>query len=249
MVDCLIMQLPGQLPLFRALSRPGTIGDLLFGRNIFRHLCQAEPPAPVRKWQQRKAIELGPQMGYLGNILKTNENPRTTARECNGERSMAAPLEKQVLGLLHTGLDKKAVLARLATGKNRDELLAILNDLPTEQRRRQHIWINWMLLIFLFAVTSRKIYQVTILLMAAVSVNRFSPLMLLNLVVPAINFYILREIVLFHRQGYLFLAVVSMLALLRPENRVLPDLYLYPAMALLAVVLMLRLFPAREKLA
>ncbi len=161
---------------------------------------------------------------------------------------MPAPLEKQVLGMLHSGIDKRSILAQLATRENRNELLAILNDLPTEARRRQHIWINWMLLIFLFAVTSRKIYQITILLMAAISSSQFSPLMLLNLVVPAINFYILREIVLFHRQGYLFLAVISILALLRPENRVLPDLCIYPSMAALAIFLMLRLFPAREKL-
>ncbi len=161
---------------------------------------------------------------------------------------MPAPLEKQVLGMLHSGLSKKKVLDRLATRDNRSELLAILNDLPTEGRRRQHIWINWMLLVFLFAVTSRKIYQITVLLTAAVSSGQFSPLMLINLVVPAINFYILREIVLFHRQGYLFLAVISLLALLRPENRVLPDLYIYPSMAVLAIFLMLRLFPAREKL-
>ncbi|HEB49286.1 MAG TPA: hypothetical protein ENI89_01640 [Desulfobulbus sp.] len=150
--------------------------------------------------------------------------------------------------MLHSGLSKKKVLDRLATRDNRSELLAILNDLPTEGRRRQHIWINWMLLVFLFAVTSRKIYQITVLLTAAVSSGQFSPLMLINLVVPAINFYILREIVLFHRQGYLFLAVISLLALLRPENRVLPDLYIYPSMAVLAIFLMLRLFPAREKL-
>ncbi len=161
---------------------------------------------------------------------------------------MPAPLEKQVLAMLHGGSSKQAVLARLATRENRDELLALLNDLPTEARRRQHIWINWMLLVFLFAVTSRKIYQITLLLMAAISADRFSPLLLLHLVVPAINFYILREVLLFHRRGYLFLAVISVLALFRPENRVQPDIVLYPAMAALAIALMFRLFPAREKL-
>ncbi len=161
---------------------------------------------------------------------------------------MPDPLEKQVLGMLHGGSSKKAILARLATGDNRSELLAILNDLPTEARRRQHIWINWMLLVFLFAVTSRKIYQITLLFMAARAADRFSPLLLLNLIVPAINFYILREILLFHRRGYLFLALISILALLRPENRILPDLYLYPVMTALAVFLMLRLFPRSEKL-
>ncbi|MFP7753688.1 hypothetical protein ACLG6S_03375 [Thermodesulfobacteriota bacterium B35] len=161
---------------------------------------------------------------------------------------MPDPLEKKVVAMLHGGSSKKAVLARLATKDNHSELLAILNDLPTEARRRQHIWINWMLLVFLFAVTSRKIYQITLLFMAARAADRFSPLLLLNLIVPAINFYILREILLFHRRGYLFLALISVLALLRPENRVLPDLYLYPVMTALAVFLMLRLFPRSEKL-
>ena len=188
-------------------------------------------------------------MGYLKKHIETQGKTLIRIQKENRETPMPSLLEKQALGMLHSGLDKKTVLARLGTPKNRSELVAILNDLPTEVRRRQHIWLNWMLLVFLFAVTSKTIYQVAVLLLAALSANQFSPLMLLNLIVPAINFYILREIVLFHRRGYLFLAVVSLLALLRPENRVLPDLCLYPAMAALALFLMLRLFPAREKLA
>ena len=161
---------------------------------------------------------------------------------------MPALLEKKALGMLHSGTDKKTVLRELATEENRDELLILLNNLPTETRRRQNIWLNWMLLIFLFAVTSKKIYQIALLIMASLSYDQFSPLLLLNLIVPAVNFYILREILFFRRRGYLFLTVISILALLRPENRVLPDLYLYPSMAAIAVFLLLRMFPGKEKL-
>ena len=161
---------------------------------------------------------------------------------------MAGSLEKQTQYMLRSGIKKEEILKKLATDDNRAELILHLNNLPTETHRRQNIWINWLLLVFLFVVTSKKIYLIAILITASISYDQFTPVLLLNLIVPAINFYILREILLFRRRGYLFLAVVSVLALIRAENRITPDLYLYLTMAGVAVFILLRMFPRKEKL-
>ncbi|NOQ45320.1 MAG: hypothetical protein GQ559_01375, partial [Desulfobulbaceae bacterium] len=109
-------------------------------------------------------------------------------------------------------------------------------------------WINWLLVIVLLAVTVKKLYFMALVQLNAVAVNQFSPLLLLDLIVPAINFYILIKIIYFHRQGYQFMAVLGILALVRSENRVMPDLAMYLVIIGLSVFLLSRLFPKHERL-
>ena len=76
--------------------------------------------------------------------------------------------------------------------------------------------------------------------------NPFSPMLLLDLIVPAINFFVLSKIIRFHRQGYQFMAVLGILALVQPENRVMPYRAMYLIIIGLSFFLLLRLFPEQE---
>jgi len=69
-----------------------------------------------------------------------------------------------------------------------------------------------------------------------------------DLVVPTIHVYLIREIAFHHRFGYQAAAVLSLAALLRPENRVLPELACYPLLALLALLLLRGLHPSGDRL-
>ena len=161
---------------------------------------------------------------------------------------MADPLEQQVLRELKKDAGKLNILKKLGTPDNRDDLVWYLNHLPTGKGRKDTQWINWLLVIVLLAVTVKKLYFMALVQLNAVAVNQFSPLLLLDLIVPAINFYILRKIIYFHRQGYQFMAVLGILALVRSENRVMPDLAMYLVIIGLSVFLLLRLFPKHERL-
>lgn len=161
---------------------------------------------------------------------------------------MADPLEQQVLGELKKGTGKLNVLKKLETEDNREDLVWYLNHLPTGKGRKNHQWINWLLIIVLLALTVKKLYFIALIQMNAAAVNQFSPMLLLDLVVPAVNFFVLNKIIRFQRQGYEFMTVLGVLALVRAENRVMPDLALYLVIISLSVFLLLRMFPKKERL-
>lgn len=161
---------------------------------------------------------------------------------------MAAPLEREVLNALKKGTGKQKILQQLLTKDNRDDLIWHLNHLPTGSGRRNNLWINWLLVILLLAVTINKLYFTALLQLKAVSVNMFSPVLLLDLIVPAIHFFVLGKIVRFQRQGYEFMTVLGLLGLIRPENRDMPNLALYLLIIGLSIFLLLRLFPKKERI-
>lgn len=161
---------------------------------------------------------------------------------------MAELLEEQVREKLGKGQKKETIFARLSTPENRDNLIHILNNLPLESRRLQGRWLNYLLVALVLTVTVKKVYLIAALLLAAVKLNQFTPLLLLDLIVPAINFYVIRELLRFHRQGYQFMAVLGVLALMRGENRIFPDLYLYLTIIVLSFFLLWKMFPVREKI-
>ena len=99
----------------------------------------------------------------------------------------------------------------------------------------------------LLALTIKKLYFTALVQMNAASVNQFSPMLLVDLVVPAVNFFVLNKIIRFQRQGYEFMTVLGVLALVRAENRVMPDLAMYLVIIGLSVFLLLRVFPKKER--
>jgi hypothetical protein len=157
-------------------------------------------------------------------------------------------LEQLIRQELRQGHSKKSILSRLSTEYDRNDLLFYLNTFPDEQQRRQNLWINHFLCILLLVVTLKKLYFMAMLQITAIATEQFSILLLLDLIVPMINFYVLSKLIHFHRQGYQFMTALGLLALVRPENRVMPDLAMYLVVTALAAFLLLRLFPNQERL-
>ncbi len=157
-------------------------------------------------------------------------------------------IEQLVRKELAAGKNRKQVLTVLSRNNDRDEVLYFLNNLPDENRRRRYLWHNRLLCLLLFVITVKKLYDMAQLQLTAVAVHQFSPLMLLDLIVPMINFYVLSKIFRFHRQGYQFMTVLGILALLRPENRTQPDLWIYLGIIALALFLLKQFFPKNHKI-
>ncbi len=157
-------------------------------------------------------------------------------------------IEQLVRQELRRGYKKQEILTRLSKKGDRDDLIFYLNNLPEEQQRRKYLWTNRLLCLLLTILTVGKLYVIAMIQLAAMSSGRFSPLLLIDLIVPMINFYVLSKIIRFHRQGYQFMIVLGALAFVRPENRAQPDLTLYLCVTSLSVLLLLRLFPKSEKL-
>lgn len=152
---------------------------------------------------------------------------------------MADALEKQVEQLLLAGEDKKAILARLAAETNRTRLLAVLNNKVPLARRHRYMWINLALGGTLLFITVKR-------LLAISAAGHLDFYLLADFIVPTINFYLLREVLRFHRNGYLFLAVLTGLGLVYPFNRILPDLLFHLAIIGTAIYLHQHLFPKTE---
>ncbi len=152
-------------------------------------------------------------------------------------------LELLIRRELAAGRDKKIILRELARNHDRDEVLYHLNNLPDTESLRRYFWPGRLLCLLLFGITVKKLYDMALVQLAAAAAHQFSPLLFLDLIVPAINFYILTKLWRFERQGYLFMIILGVLALVRPENRIQPDLWIYLAIIALSLFLFKRLYP------
>lgn len=153
---------------------------------------------------------------------------------------MAASLEKEVERLLQEGESKQTILNRLRTKENQARLSYLLNNKCPLFRRRKYMWFNVALGASLLFMTLKRLAAIS-------AAGHFDFYLLADFIVPTINFYVLREIFLFHRTGYMFLAVLTGLSLLYPENRDMPDLVVNIGMMAMAIFLYSRLFPKNER--
>lgn len=154
---------------------------------------------------------------------------------------MANPLEKEIKARLRQNLSKKEIYKSLATEQNSGEVQHMLNNLPAERLNRKMLPLRIVLLILLLLLTIKQFLFVYIVEQSSVD-------LMLGLIGPLIHVYIMRELLRNHRLGYQILPILSVLALLRPENSITPDTYMYVGMALLSGFLYLTLFPKRDKL-
>jgi len=154
---------------------------------------------------------------------------------------MSKPLDKQVEELLRLGRGKKKIYDQLQSPGNRSKLIFYLNNKATLNRRKKFMWINLLLCAALLGMTVRRLLAISF-------TGHLDFFLFFDFIVPTINFYVLREILLFHRTGYQFLAILTGLALLYQQNRVLPDLLINLGMIALAVFLYFRMFPREEML-
>jgi hypothetical protein len=154
---------------------------------------------------------------------------------------MRNPLEIEIKRQLRQHQSKKDIFAALCTEENKDTLEHMLNNLPTHKRNKKMLPLRIIMLILLILLTTKQFLFVY--LHEASSVD-----LMLGLIGPLIHLYIMREILRNHRLGYQILPLLSILALLRPENRITPDMYMYMTMALLSGLLFLLLFPTKERI-
>ncbi len=161
---------------------------------------------------------------------------------------MADPLEKQVVEELKKGVSKEQIRKKLQTSENLEDLVWYLNAYPDGRKRAKAAWLNWLLVLVLLLLTFKKVYFIALLQMHAMGVGQFTPLLLLELIVPAINFFILSKLVRFQSQGYQFMAVLGLLGLIRADNRAMPDGGMYLVIIGLSIYLLLYLFPKKERL-
>lgn len=157
----------------------------------------------------------------------------------SGASKMSRSLDKQVEERLRLGNGKKNIYARLQTPENRAKLVFFLNNKTTMARRKHFMWINLFLCAALLGMTLRRLLAISF-------TGHFDFFLVFDFIVPTINFYILREILLFHRTGYQFLAILTALALVYPQNRIMPDLLINLGMIALALFLYFRMFPREE---
>ena len=154
---------------------------------------------------------------------------------------MRQTLEKEIKALLKNNQSKKAIYKTLATDTNKNELTNLLNNLPLASRRNKTFIITLVLVVLLTLLTIKQCLFIYLHENSNIS-------LILGFIAPIIHIYIIRELLLSHRLAYQILPLLSVLALFRPENRILPDMYMYICMALLSGILYLFLFPKKEQM-
>ncbi|MCF8055700.1 MAG: hypothetical protein K9K37_03560 [Desulfocapsa sp.] len=154
---------------------------------------------------------------------------------------MRNPLEKEIKTLLQKNQSKEKVHKTLATESNRHELTHLLNNLPLGDRRKKTFPITLFLVVLLALLTIKQLLFIYLHENSNVS-------LILGFIGPIIHIYIIRELLLSHRLAYQVLPLLSILALFRPENRIVPDMYMYLCMAALSGLLYLFLFPKSDRM-
>lgn len=153
---------------------------------------------------------------------------------------MPKALDKQVEELLRSGKEKRKIYAQLKTPENKHKLVFFLNNKAAVVQRKKFVWINLFLCAALLGMTLRRLLAISF-------TGHFDFLLFFDFIVPTINFYVLREILLFQRTGYQFLAILTGLALLYQQNRAFPDFLINIGMIALAVFLFFKMFPREEE--
>ncbi len=144
-------------------------------------------------------------------------------------------IEERIEKLLEEGLSKREVRNRLKSEFDKSELDFFLKNTPYPSDKARYLFLNISLFAVLLVITLKKLYF-------ALSFGQFGMLMLLALVVPTVNLYLLREIMRFRRLGYQFCFILSVLSLINAENRAYPEIILIPIMILLSGFLYWEMF-------
>jgi hypothetical protein len=152
---------------------------------------------------------------------------------------MRQTLEKEIKALLKKNQSKRTIYKTLATDANKNELTNFLNNLPLGSRRKKTFIITLFLVVLLTLLTIKQVLFIYLHENSNVS-------LILGFIAPIIHVYIIRELLLSHRLAYQILPLLSILAIFRPENRIIPDMYMYICMAVLSGILYLFLFPKSE---
>jgi hypothetical protein len=153
---------------------------------------------------------------------------------------MSKDIETQIEKLLEKGLSKREIKKRLKGKVEDSELDFFLKNTPYPADKARYLFLNISLFAILLVVTLKKLYF-------ALSFGQFGLVMLLALVVPTVNLYLLREIMRFRRLGYQFCLILSTLSLINAENRAFPEIVLVPLMIVLSGFMYWQMFLRHDK--
>jgi uncharacterized membrane protein YhaH (DUF805 family) len=158
---------------------------------------------------------------------------------------MSMSLEKEVEELLTQGVKKKDIFRKLGTGddKAKSKVLFYVNNMTTPEKKNTYQYLNFFLAILLGFITANKLITVFV----AFQMTGFM-LTLLNLIVPAVNIHVMREVLRFRRLGYQFLVVISILSMLQPENHAPREMTIFVILACGAAFLYLKIYPSKALL-
>jgi len=154
---------------------------------------------------------------------------------------MTISLERQVEELLTQGVRKRDIFHRLGKEHDKSKLLFYVNNMTTPGRKNKYQYFNFFLVLLLAFITAKKL----IVIFAALSMTGLM-MTLLNLIVPAVNLYVMREVLRFRRLGYQFLVVISILSLVQPENHALQEMIIFVILAAGAAFLYMQIYPKKE---
>ena len=156
------------------------------------------------------------------------------------ERDITMMLNKQIEQHLNSGLNRQQVFEKMQGIDDDEEIIYHVNTLCPLAYKRQYMAVNLVLVGLLALLTGKKI-------LAVVGYSYFDMYAIAALVVPIVNTYIIRQLVRFHRNGYRFLFMLSILSLVHEENRHAFELTTTLAMIVLSGFLYMKLF-GRETL-
>ena len=154
---------------------------------------------------------------------------------------MKNELNTQVDMLLSKGNDRFEIWKRLKTKDNTVALRHHLNNKALLKNKRTYRYLNIFLCLILLFVTIGKILGVVEDIRLAKGVYIF-----IFLIEPAVNMYILKEIVFFKRTGYQFLFIISVLSLLYQGNREFPAILFTLAMIIISAFLYTKMFSKKN---
>ena len=109
---------------------------------------------------------------------------------------------------------------------------------PVALRSKYRI-LNFALIAVLAVVTAKKA-------LAVILAGSLSPYALAGLIVPVINTYFIGLLLQFRKIGYQFLFILSLLALVYPENRQPVEFTLHLLLLVMSAHLYIRLFPKKD---
>ena len=156
-----------------------------------------------------------------------------------------AEVEKRISRLIAEGKTKKEIYARLSREMEAEDFERFLRNQTELARKERYYGWNYLLLAILAAVTFMRLGEI----LGPIFDHGVQNVLIVawSLIVPAVNLCILWYVYRFHRLGYLFLFVVSILALIRPESHNPAGLIKTVPLILLSGFLYLKLFPKHGK--
>lgn len=145
-------------------------------------------------------------------------------------------INKQVEQHLNSGLSREQVFKKMQGVDDDDEIIYHVNTLCPLAYKQKYMVLNLVLVGLLVLLTGKKIFDVVI------GYAYFDIYAITALVVPIVNTYLIRQLLRFHKNGYRFLFLLSILSLVHKENRFAFELAMTLAMIALSGFLYMKLF-------